>query len=165
MDHFAEPRAKRMFPAFLTSTILILLTVGVHYEVLRLTSVALPRLTIPPRTRMLFVIIAAFFAHTVEVWLYAIAYYLFVDYFGLGHFEGQPVTGFMEYLYYSSVTYTSLGIGDIYPVGGLRLVSGVEALNGLVLIGWSASFTYLSMREFWPMHEESGRKRKNDDSD
>ena len=115
-----------MFPSFLASTILVLLTVGVHYEVLRLTSAALPRLAIPPRTRMLFVIITAFFAHTVEVWPYAIAYYLFVDYFGLGHFEGRPVTNFMEYLYFSTGTYTSLGIGDIYPMGGLRLVAAVE---------------------------------------
>ena len=153
-----------MFPSFLASTILVLLTVGVHYEVLRLTSAALPRLAIPPRTRMLFVIIAAFFAHTVEVWLYAIAYYLFVDYFGLGHFEGQPVTNFMEYFYFSTGTYTSLGIGDIYPMGDIRLVAAVESLNGLLLIGWSASFTYLSMREFWPMHEEHRRKRQNDDS-
>ena len=35
----------------------------------------------------------------------------------------------------------------------MRLVAGVESLNGLVLIGWSASFTYLTMEEFW------GRKR------
>ena len=26
---------------------------------------------------------------------------------------------------------------------------GVEALNGLVLIGWSASFTYLTMEDLW----------------
>jgi hypothetical protein len=31
----------------------------------------------------------------------------------------------------------------------LRIIAGVESLNGLVLIGWSASFTYLSMEQFW----------------
>ena len=30
--------------------------------------------------------------------------------------------------------------------------AGVEALNGLLLIGWSASFTYLAMERYWPMH-------------
>ena len=40
------------------------------------TSNWLPRLTIPPRQRIIVVIIAVFFAHTVEVWLHAIAYYL-----------------------------------------------------------------------------------------
>jgi len=142
-----------MFETFIAATVLVLLTVLIHYEILRVASILLPYLTIPPRTRMFFVIIAAFFAHTVEVWLYAFAYYLLVEHFALGGFAGQPVGTFMEYLYFSTVTYTSLGLGDIYPVGGLRLISGVEALNGLVLIGWSASFTYLSMQEFWPMHE------------
>ena len=149
-----------MFVTFFTLTALVLLTVLVHYEVLRLTSVALPRLTIPPRTRMLFVMIAAFFAHTIEVWLYALAYAVLVDYFAFGSFEGLPVISFMDYLYFSTGTYTSLGIGDIYPVGGLRLIAAVESLNGLVLIGWSASFTYLSMREFWPMHIASRRETK-----
>lgn len=28
-------------------------------------------------------------------------------------------------------------------------VAGTEALTGFVLIGWSASFTYLEMEKFW----------------
>jgi hypothetical protein len=31
----------------------------------------------------------------------------------------------------------------------MRIVAGIESLNGLVLIGWSASFTYLTMERFW----------------
>ena len=46
-------------------------------------------------------------------------------------------------------TYTSLGLGDIHPTGPMRLLVGLEALAGLMLIGWSSSFTYLSMRRFW----------------
>lgn len=63
----------------------------------------------------------------------------------------------MSYLYYSTVAYTSLGIGDLYPAGHLRLISAMETLNGLVLIGWSTSFTFLAMRRYWPM--EPGRPR------
>ncbi|MHB2205292.1 hypothetical protein [Methylobacterium sp. CM6257] len=33
-----------------------------------------------------------------------------------------------------------------------RLLAGVEALNGLLLIGWSASFTYLAMERYRPLH-------------
>jgi len=29
----------------------------------------------------------------------------------------------------------------------MRLIAGAESLNGLVLIGWSASFTYLTMED------------------
>ena len=29
------------------------------------------------------------------------------------------------------------------------MLAGGEALNGLLLIGWSASYTYISMERFW----------------
>jgi hypothetical protein len=35
------------------------------------------------------------------------------------------------------------------------MIAGVEALVGLLMIGWSASFTYLMMERFWPEHEEN----------
>ncbi|MGH9929827.1 MAG: potassium channel family protein, partial [Pyrinomonadaceae bacterium] len=52
-------------------------------------------------------------------------------------------------LYFSTETYTSFGYGDVIPSGDLRMVAGVEALNGLLLIGWSASYTYIAMVRFW----------------
>ena len=62
-----------------------------------------------------------------------------------GHLEGD----LLDFFYFSMATYTTLGIGDLHPSGAMRLVASVESLNGLVLIGWSASFTYLTMEEFW----------------
>jgi hypothetical protein len=32
----------------------------------------------------------------------------------------------------------------------MRLVAGIEALVGLLMIGWTASFTYLDMSRHWP---------------
>jgi hypothetical protein len=55
-------------------------------------------------------------------------------------------------VYFSAVTYASIGFGDVYPVDNVRLITGVEALVGLLMIGWSASFTYLAMEKFWPLH-------------
>ena len=52
-------------------------------------------------------------------------------------------------MFASGEIYTSLGFGDLYPTGWIRLIAGVECLNGLILIGWSSSFTYLAMRRFW----------------
>jgi hypothetical protein len=37
----------------------------------------------------------------------------------------------------------------VYPLANVRLISGVEALVGLQMIGWSASFTDLAMEKFW----------------
>jgi hypothetical protein len=100
----------------------------------------------------LVVIVAAFLAHTLEVWIFAITYFLLANHFGLGSFHGDFDGSLHDHLYFSSVTYTSLGFGDVSPIGGLRLISGVEALTGLMMIGWSASFTYLAMEKFWAMH-------------
>ena len=52
-------------------------------------------------------------------------------------------------MYFSAETYTSLGFGDVTPLGPIRLLAGVEALNGLLLIGWSASYTFIAMERFW----------------
>lgn len=138
------------------SALLVLATVLIHYEVLRYTSLLLPRLTIPPRPRILVVILAAFFAHTVEVWLFAGAYYFLADYYVIGGFAGVFESQFVDYLYFSTATYTSLGYGDIYPLGGLRIMAGIETIAGLMMIGWSASFTYLTMEKFWGLHGPRG---------
>lgn len=136
----------------LASTVLSLVVVLIHYEVLRFTSLLLPRLTIPPRRRILVVILAAFFAHTVEVLLYAVAYFLLSNHLAIGSLAGMLEFHFVDYLYFSTSTYTSLGYGDIYPLAGLRLIASIETIVGLMMIGWSASFTYLTMEKFWGLH-------------
>ena len=147
-----------MIPAMITVTVLVIVTILIHYEVLRITSDHLSEIPIAPRARIIVVVIAVFAAHTVEVWIYGLAYWLFIKVFGLGGFGGQPVAGFEDSLYFSAVTFTSLGLGDYYPTRHLRLIAGVEALNGLVLIGWSASFTYLTMERYWPLHRRKRRQ-------
>jgi hypothetical protein len=134
------------------STFLVLATVGIHYECLRLVSALLPHLKIRPRARIIVIIIGAFAAHTVEVWLYAVGFFVLDRYAEVGHLTGDALNDFQAYIYYSSITYTSLGFGDLVPHGALRLISGVEALNGLVMIGWTASFTYLAMEKLWDLH-------------
>lgn len=129
--------------------LLLLTTTTLHYEMLRAMSALLPRLAIPGRVSVLLGIIGAFVAHLLEIVLYALAYYLIRDQFDLGNFQGHFTDTFATFLYFSAETFTSVGFGDIYPTGPLRLVCGLEALNGLLLIGWSASFTYIFMQRFW----------------
>jgi hypothetical protein len=138
--------------AALASLALVAATVLIHYEVLRGTSLLLPRLAMPVRTRVLIVITACFLAHLLEIGLYAFAYYLLQVQLGLGVIAGETEGTFLDFFYFSITTYTTLGVGDLFPTGPIRLVSGIESLNGLVLIGWSASFTYLAMEKFWDEH-------------
>jgi hypothetical protein len=92
-----------------------------------------------------------FFAHTVEVWLYAFAY-LLMHKAGIGSLGGQVSESFADFLYFSASSYSTLGLGDVYPVGALRLVSAIESINGLFLVAWSTSFTYFVMDRLWPLH-------------
>ena len=129
--------------------LLVVLTTVIHYEVLRMLTVGLPTLKMPARMKLLVAIFGAFFAHAAEIFLYAVAIYLLVRFLGagpLGHLSPSTLT---LCLYFSAETYTSLGYGDVVPGGELRLLAGVEALNGLLLIGWSASFIYIAMERFW----------------
>lgn len=141
--------------------LMVVLTVLVHYEGLRLISdYLLPRLRMHPRQQMIFMILGVFAAHTLEVWLFTVCYYVLDGVSGYGGFMGQREGGGVDYLYFSAVTYTSLGLGDLFPVGNFRLLTGVEALTGLLMIGWSASFTYIAMVRFWSLHSEHEQRHK-----
>jgi hypothetical protein len=45
-------------------------------------------------------------------------------------------------LYFSSVTYTTTGYGDLVLPKDWRLVGGVEALTGILMCGWSTGFFF-----------------------
>jgi|RhiMethySRZTD1v2_1073278.scaffolds.fasta_scaffold741646_2 hypothetical protein len=148
-----------MITAAIAVTVLVALTILVHYEILRVATALIPEERhVRPRGRVVLVVFACFAAHTIEVWLFALAYYLFVDVFALGSFGGAHDGTFVDNIYFSVVSYTSLGFGDVFPIDNVRLISGVEALVGLLMIGWSASFTYLAMEKFWPMHGDRMRR-------
>ncbi|MEO8187158.1 MAG: potassium channel family protein [Burkholderiaceae bacterium] len=141
-----------MTVVIISSLVLIALTTLIHYEVLRGLHIGLPQLRIPVRTKLLVVIFGTFLAHTAEILLYGASTFALIHFLDVGNLGGEKKTTFLECLYFSAETYTSLGLGDIAPLGPVRLLAGVEALNGLLLIAWSASFTYLSMQNFWPSH-------------
>lgn len=128
------------------------LCVIVHYEALRLTSLLIPRLTIPPRPKVLVVIAAVFLAHLAEIVIFAVTYRLMQPFPQLGEIAGHFSRSAVDYFYFSITSFTTLGIGDLFPHGAYRIVVGFESLTGFGLIGWSVSFTYLVMQEFWTQH-------------
>jgi hypothetical protein len=81
--------------------------------------------------------------------LYGGAYYVLIHVFLLGALVGGADSSLATCLYFSAETFTSLGLGDLFPSGPVRMVAGAETLNGLLLIGWSASYAYLAMERFW----------------
>ena len=143
-----------MFLVVLACCLLVVATTILHYEVLRLLNSRLPALRVPGRAKLIVVILAAFVAHAAEMALYGVALYSLVAWLGAGSLTGTAGFSLASCLYFSAETYTSLGFGDLTPIGSVRLLAGVEALNGLLLIGWSASFTYISMERFWSPEAE-----------
>ncbi len=128
---------------------LLIATTLLHFEVLGFLNTRLPRWRIPDRFKVLVVILGAFVAHAIEMLLYGITLHGLVTWLGAGQLNGSAANSWLSCLYFSAETYTSLGFGDLTPVGPVRLLAGTEALNGLLLIAWSASFTYLAMERFW----------------
>lgn len=131
-------------------TALIFFTSAVVYETLAVLWHYLPRLPIG-RLRVAIVMAAIFMTHILGIWIYGIAYYWLDNNGVIGSFSGgYSVKGdLLTHVYYSAVIYTSLGLGDIIPTGGMRFLTGVEVLNGLVLIGWTVSYAFLAMQRFW----------------
>ncbi|MGH8611694.1 MAG: ion channel [Gammaproteobacteria bacterium] len=102
-----------------------------------------------PRLTVLLAMLFLPMVHALEITLYAGAYYYLTDTLELGTFSGNFTDAFSNYLYYSAETFSSLGFGDIVPRGAIRLVTGIEVLNGLLLIAWSGSFVFILMQRFW----------------
>ncbi|MGJ8560321.1 MAG: ion channel [Litorimonas sp.] len=84
--------------------------------------------------------------HLIEAGIYGIALKM-GQVLGLGGFESAGrVVSTMDSFYFALVTYTSLGLGDIYPTGHLRFIAGVASLNGFLLISCSAAFLFRIIR-------------------
>jgi hypothetical protein len=137
--------------------LLLVATTFNHYEVLRLLTAALSAMKLRPRLQLVLVIVVSFGAHFVEILLYGLGYYVLATSFDVGSMGAPGPLPFTRCLYFSAETYTTLGYGDVVPHGDLRLVAGVEALNGMLLIGWTASYTYLTMERFWHVGKRGGK--------
>jgi len=84
--------------------------------------------------------------HFTEIMMWAVAYLL------VAKSELQTVE---TAIYFSAVTFTTLGYGDITLSSEWRLLSGFEAINGIVLIGWTTAFLYAILQRMWEAQADS----------
>jgi hypothetical protein len=82
-----------------------------------------------------------FALHALEIVIWAGAYQLLLPVNELASFE--------EAVYFSFVTFTTLGYGDITLSEGWRLLSGIEALNGILLVGWTTAMIFSVVQNIW----------------
>lgn len=137
----------------LVTVLAVGLCVILHYEALSLLSRWLGRLDHLDghrRRRVLHGIFGVLSVHVAEIWVFGLAFYLLqVSSPSFGHIQGIAPGSLVDHVYFSAVTFTTVGFGDVIPAGPVRFLAGTEALTGFVLITWSASFTYLEMHRFW----------------
>jgi Ion channel len=138
--------------AFVFNTILVALAILIHYEVLFQLDKKLPKIAhLPSRFRVLIGVAVIFFTHVIEIWLFALGYFVTLQFPGMGQLVGVTAGHgvFLDYVYLSFITFTTVGYGDFVAQGYVRYLTGVEALVGLLLITWSASFLFLEMQKYW----------------
>ena len=138
--------------AFIFNTLLALLVILIHYEVLFQLDKRLPKVShLPARFRVLVGAGVIFMAHIVEIWIFALGYLMALQFDGMGGLTGMASghSPLLDYVYLSFITYTTVGYGDVVAHGYLRYLTGIEALLGLLFITWSASFLFLEMQKYW----------------
>jgi hypothetical protein len=138
-----------MIEIFIINCVIVGLVVIIHYEALLQLSIFLSWLKIKHRFRVAIGLIGALMAHIVEVWVFGITYFLLIQNGAFGNLNGNLNESLINCVYFSIVSYTSLGYGDQIPVGLIRFTAGMEALTGLVLIAMTASFMYFQIEKFW----------------
>ena len=141
---------------------LITFCIAMFYEIMAHVWLALPRLEGRPRTQILFTVLASFVGHTIAVWAFGVTYFVLDKIFNFGTLAGNIRHELLEYVYFSAVSYSSLGLGDVYPTGGLQLLVGVEAIVGLILIGWTVTFTYIVTERYLAHRKEKHVKGRKD---
>ena len=137
----------------LINAALVLFAIFMHYEVLyHLAREMADKLHLARRFRVLLSVCVIFMAHVVEIWVFALGYYYTLNMPNMGKLIGENLAhgGLMDCAYLSFVTFTTVGYGDLVVHGYARYLTGLEALTGLVLVTWSASFLFIEMQRYWP---------------
>jgi hypothetical protein len=135
-------------------------TTFLFYEILGFVMRLIANKNLTPRWLLVILMSGILFAHSLSISIYGLAYWVLIGYSHYPKLEGIDASNFGAYLYYSATTYSSLGIGDIFPRGCLRVITSFEVVNGLTLIAWSAMFTYFSVEKMWELAENSSKSDK-----
>ncbi len=137
--------------ALALSAIIVVLTILVNYEVLNIVWKHLPKIEKSPRKGIVYIMLAIIAGHTFAVWIYGLGYLLIADIFYKEVLVEQGFDGFIKYLFASAQIYSSLGSADLFSLGTMRFLASIEALNGIVMVAWTFSLTYVVIDKTWQM--------------
>lgn len=130
-----------MFAQLFVATLMVLLTVTIHgvgllylarmlsEERVEEREAHLSPLSIRGISTTLGVVLGLFALHGVEIWLYAIVYSAL-----------SALPDFQTAVYFSTITYSTIGYDDEGLAVAWQMVAAVEGMNGVLLMGWSTAF-------------------------
>ena len=97
------------------------------------------------RGTWLFIMVAVWIVllHLFEISVWAVVY-----------FWNGAIEELQSAFYFSAVTYTTTGYGDVLLPHDWRLAGGVEALTGILMCGWSTAFFFAIVST---LHEQRTR--------
>ena len=131
------------------TAIAVAVAVLLHYEGLAFLSRRLVRVQGRRRRKVLVGVYGVILLHVAEIWLFGAVFWLLLMLPGTGALSSASPVAFLDAIYLSAVTFSTVGYGDLAPQGAIRFLAGTEALTGFILITWSASFLYLEMEQYW----------------
>ena len=133
----------------LTTLVVVVIVVMTHYEGLHFFTRWMTRNTLKPRFRIVIMIYGLLALHTFAITMFGGAYWFLSQSSGFGTLVAEDMLSLWDCMYFSATVYSTLGFGDLVPTQSMRLLAGIESVTGLLLITWSASFTYLEMVRYW----------------
>ena len=133
-----------MFSQLLEGALLIVLTVAIHGSLLG-WSIGRLRLDVANHR--------TFFADTwllsrLAIWA-VLAHLLEITVWGLYYYWRDILPDLETSVYFSAVTYATIGYGDVVPPPDWRLLAGMEGLVGILMCGWSGGFFFATVSRMY----------------
>jgi hypothetical protein len=121
-----------------------------------------------PRLAVATTVLVVVALHLLEIGLYAWLIDILLNTGRFGALEGAGENpDSLTVFYFTAVAYTTLGFGDIVPVGEMRLITTILPLTGMILVAFSASVIILVVQRSWvartntPLVPEASAERQS----
>jgi hypothetical protein len=82
-----------------------------------------------------------FLAIVIEAWLWALVY--------LNHTSITELPDMQTAFYFSMVTFTTLGYGDIVLIEQWRTLASIQAANGVIIFGWTTALIFYFIQRIY----------------
>lgn len=119
----------------------LFMVVGTHTLEWRLTRFGQPKGHFDRAVLVWLMTLWMFIAILIEAALWALLY--------LHHPAITGITEWVSALYFSLVTYTTLGYGDIVLSGDWRTLAGIQATNGVIMFGWTTALIFYFIQQIY----------------